>query len=210
MQRKTAREVLKTIRDLIGAQTDRDLSDYLGKASSTVAGMKQRDSIPYDEVMDMIIKHGWDVNSVFFHVGDRNLPTGHANIPLYSAIASAGFGSEVNSEAVEGYLTVPKSILMPHYTVPDKLGAIRVTGDSMSPELLPGDTLLIDRDKTNPRDGSLALIRISNELLVKRVQRLPNGINLLSTNPLYPPVTLSASDSFEVIAEVVATLSWSA
>jgi SOS-response transcriptional repressor LexA len=208
MERKTAREVLASIRALLGANTDKDLARILDKALSTVAGMKQRDSIPYDEIMDLILKHGWDANSIFFHMGDKHLPTGHANIPLYGASASAGFGAEVNGEAIEGYLTVPKSILLPYYKTPDQLGAVRVTGDSMTPELLPGDTLLIDRSKVNPRDGRMVLVRIDNELLVKRVQRVPHAINLLSTNPLYPPLTLTAGDDFEVVAEVVATLSW--
>ena len=160
MQRKSAKEVLASIRSLLGAQTDKDLAKILDKALSNVDGMKQRDSIPYDEIMDLILRHGWDCNSIFFHMGDKQLPTGHANIPLYSTKASAGFGSEVNGEDIEGYLTVPKSILLPHYKAPEQLGAIRVNGDSMAPELLPGDTLLIDRSKLDPRDGRLVLVRV--------------------------------------------------
>ena len=63
------------------------------------------------------------------------------------------------------------------------------------------DTILIDHTQNEVRDGLYAL-RIGNEVFVKRIQRLPNKLLVISANAAYPPFELSADDDYAIIGKV--------
>src|SRR5690606_27246880 len=69
-----------------------------------------------------------------------------------------------------------------------QVAALTVAGDSMAPTLEAGDLLLIDlRLPQGVLDG-IYVIRIDDDLLVKRLQRLPQGqVQALSDNVKYEP-----------------------
>lgn len=88
----------------------------------------------------------------------------------------------------------------------DKLAFILTSGDSMTPTIHHEDMLLIDRASTSPKDGQIYIIRSGDQLWVKRVQGIPNGIRLISDNKeIYTPIDLMFEDgaNFEVMGQVV-------
>src|SRR5437868_6113047 len=63
-----------------------------------------------------------------------------------------------------------------------------VTGQSMSPNLEPGDLLLIDKHayrQVEPQRGDLVVARVRNDLLVKRVVALPGELAEVKHGVLY-------------------------
>ncbi len=82
------------------------------------------------------------------------------------------------------------------------LSAIRVEGDSMEPLLRGGDEILVDRAPRPFRDG-VYVVRLGDNLVVKRVASLGAGrLSLLSQNMAYPPVEVGAEE-VEIIGRVV-------
>ena len=86
------------------------------------------------------------------------------------------------------------------------LAVISVKGDSMEGVLNDGDTLLINLAETTPRDG-LYVLRINDNLLVKRVQLMPGGrVNVISANEAYPSFEVDlqqAENGVQMIGKVV-------
>ena len=72
--------------------------------------------------------------------------------------------------------------------------ALRISGDSMSPRLLDGDTVFF-RDQDDVDDGQIAAVIIDDSATLKHVYHLPNGIQLVSDNPKYPPMIFDAKNS---------------
>ena len=72
--------------------------------------------------------------------------------------------------------------------------ALRVSGDSMSPRLLDGDTVFF-REQSDVNDGQIAAVIIDDSATLKHVYHLPNGIQLVSDNPKYPPMIFDARNS---------------
>lgn len=108
-------------------------------------------------------------------------------VPRYNVAAAAGHGAAVYAEEplfcmafrrywIENYVTKQ----------PEKLSVITVKGDSMEGVLNHGDSILINHAETTPRDG-LYVLRIGNDLFVKRVQRIPGKLLVTSANPSYAP-----------------------
>lgn len=141
----------------------------------------------------------------------REPGAGYAYIPLYDVRARGGAsGSIVDGESVVDVLAFKEEwIRQELHVAPGDLRLIFVEGDSMVPDLHPGDIILIDHTDTAARREGAYVIRMDGALLVKSLQRLPGGvIKVISRNPAYEPFTvniaaLDGSKDFAIVGRVV-------
>lgn len=88
---------------------------------------------------------------------------------------------------------------------PATLRLLTVRGDSQAPLLEDGDEIMVDVGKTNRSDG-MAVVLFGEQLMVKRLQFAGPIVQLSSSNPIYPPVTIDLRDEsadFKIVAKVV-------
>ncbi|AWY19532.1 S24 family peptidase [Moraxella bovis] len=123
-------------------------------------------------------------------------------------IASAGGGKF--SDGVIGtddFLAFRKEWINRTSLTASQLVAINTDGDSMFPTIPENATVLIDKSKNTAKDGRIYVIRIGEQLYVKRTQWLPTGLRLISDNTIYDPIDLSKADldssDIEVYGQVV-------
>ncbi len=91
--------------------------------------------------------------------------------------------------------------------LPGKVSAVVVTGDSMTPTLADGDTILVDHQRDEARQGHIFAVRRGPDLLVKRMQEEPHGGWMLtSDNEAYAPISTGAN--FAVLGEIVWRGAW--
>jgi len=118
---------------------------------------------------------------------------------------AAGAGAESLEEPPIGYAYFRTSWLRKHGLNVDRCRIISVIGDSMEPTLLDGCTILLDRDRTDPRDGGIFVVNGSDGLIVKRLKREKGGEWILtSDNPAWPSIPWPAE------ARIVGRVAWSA
>jgi len=127
-----------------------------------------------------------------------------ALIPKVSARACAGGGSLELGDTVVDELPFDRSWLSRKGN-PARMVAMEVVGDSMSPELEPGDNILIDQSQNRVADNNLYVVGLADTIQVKRVQVRPGLVILFSTNQRYSPVTLQGDeiDTLRVIGRVL-------
>ena len=125
-------------------------------------------------------------------------------IPYYNVELSAGTGSWVENESPTHSLAFRRDWLEIFVTRQiERLSVVKVKGDSMTGVFNDKDTILVDHTQTEAHDGLYA-IRLGNDVFVKRLQRLPNKLMVISANPEYPPFEISGSnDNFAIIGKVV-------
>ncbi|MDT8446173.1 MAG: S24 family peptidase [bacterium] len=149
-------------------------------------------------------------------VAEDGLPWGRNRIedqfiyvPHYQISASAGFGSEIDSEQIIDHLAFHKDWVRNHLRVSvDGLALINVIGDSMTPTLHNNDLILVDMAQREVKDGLLFVLRIENDLIVKRLERLINGkIKLSSDNRSYSEQTVDPTDLNEQL-QIVGRVVW--
>lgn len=128
-------------------------------------------------------------------------------VPRYNVAAAAGYGAPVFSEEPLFCLAFRKYWIDNYVTKqPEKLSVITVKGDSMEGVLNHGDSILINHAETDPRDG-LYVLRIGNDLFVKRVQRIPGKLLVTSENPRYAPFEIDLSNTHDDIA-IIGRVEW--
>lgn len=71
--------------------------------------------------------------------------------------------------------------------------AITIRGDSMIPTYQDGDLVYIKACPDVP-EGSVAVVFLDNEGVLKHVYKRPTGLTLISDNPAYPPIMAEFED----------------
>ena len=120
----------------------------------------------------------------------------YVRIPRYDITASAGAGSLVDREMIVDHLAFRADWVRQNLAAaPDDLALISAQGDSMEPTIRSGDLLLVNTSIDQFRDDAIYVLRIVDQLVVKRVQRfLAGAVVVRSDNPAYVEETLSAED----------------
>lgn len=93
-----------------------------------------------------------------------------------------------------------------HHTTGD-LASVQVIGDSMSPTLLDGDTIIIDRGVRELNVDAIYVVHMMGQRLVKRVQRKFDGsVVIISDNTAYERETVPRGRVAEI--EVLGRMVW--
>ena len=89
----------------------------------------------------------------------------------------------------------------------ERLALVEVEGDSMMPDLRPGERVVVEifNHSHNVKGDAVYLIRIENTIMLKALQRRPGKqLVIISYNDRYPDYTLDLDENpdFEVIGKV--------
>ncbi|WP_106475800.1 LexA family transcriptional regulator [Phytohalomonas tamaricis] len=199
--------IMGRMKQLMGVSSDYQLAKRFGKSTSAIHNWKKRGTVPIDECIELSVEYNASLDWLI--LGKGAPPSGTApapiisemdqderglryslkdfvGVPLYDIEAAAGPGRLFDNEHVETYLSFRNDWIAKEGLHAKDLVAVRVIGDSMDGTLKNGDTVLINRAITRP-DG-VFVIRVGDELRIKRVQLLSDGsLRLSSDNNHYAP-----------------------
>lgn len=188
-----------------GIGTQKELAALLGIDPAAITLAKSR-GVPKSWGLSLAAKFG--LNPEWLRTGAGPVHQHEQGrtvlVPKVAARACAGGGSLELGDAVVDELPFERSWLARKGN-PARMVAMDVVGDSMSPEIEPGDTILIDQSQDRVSDNRLYVIGLGETIQVKRVQVRPGLVILFSTNQRYSPVTLQGDemDTLRVIGRVL-------
>ncbi len=96
------------------------------------------------------------------------------------------------SENVEDTLPLPSS-----WVQGDEVFLLKVTGESMTPVILPDDLVMV-RAQARVARGEIAVVLIDDEATLKRVYEEAGGLVLKGDNPDFTPLRFSAAETAEM------------
>lgn len=200
-------------------KNDAEFARLLDINQSSVAAARKREQVPPGWVEKIADRFNADANWLFFGEGNNDLTKMQAScgsseasdvdlimIPMVEARLSAGHGSlQVSGESDRGYAF--RSDFLHRKGNPKSMVLMRVDGDSMQPEIMDGDAVLLDQSKTDIRLGKIFAVGFEDAIYLKRIDRVPGKLILKSTNPAYPPLEIDVQgqeqDLFRVIGQVL-------
>lgn len=133
----------------------------------------------------------------------------YKDVLIYDLAASAGTGRLVADENIKRRLKFPNWWFNERGLQHTDVAGLYTKGDSMEPTIPDNSLLLIDQSQTYLSDGKVYVVRVDDELYVKRIKRiLGGGLELISDNPNYRTKVLEKEDLraenfFQVIGQVV-------
>lgn len=215
----TLGERLKLVR---GADTQEAFAARIGIPKSSMSGYENDINLPGSDVISKIcLKIG--ISSDWLLLGKGTMqasdevagtiggevtasPDDLIMIPLVDAILSAGTGSLETSDRIAREYAFRRDFIQRKGN-PAHMVLMRVSGDSMQPEVMNNDVVLLDQSKTRPWPGPIFAVGIEDAIYLKRVDMLPGQIILKSVNPAYEPIHIEmgeqTSGQFRVIGQVL-------
>jgi repressor LexA len=115
----------------------------------------------------------------------------------------AGYGGEAIEEYTEETLNIPSSFL--EGRTPSECFALRVKGDSMLPNLLNGDIVLVERCST-VENGTTAVVMYNGEdATIKKVYYTDDGVELVPNNELYSTMLVRkpSPETFRILGKAI-------
>lgn len=169
--------------------SDVSIADQLSVSKQAISAWRSGTRSPKKPTLEAICNHfGVDIAWLMGYDVPRQaaapLPAGmevlppHHTIPVLGSIAC---GTPITAEEnVEDYVSAPADLAC-HF-------ALRCKGDSMAPRILDGDLVYI-RKQEDVTDGQIAAVVIDDEATLKHVYHIPGGVQLISDNPNFRPLT---------------------
>lgn len=187
----------------------RSLSDYVSEKTDPRAGLVRTIATVTGVDAGWLLVGGED-NAGHAVPGESLYPMDRFDmirLPVYSDVrASAGPGAAAVSERSDSVISFDPRFLRDQGAAPERCSVIWAHGDSMMPTIPDGSALIVDQSQTEVRNGSIMVIGVGDDLMVKRVRRRLDGlIDLISDNSAYAPETLgpAALQQLRIVGRVV-------
>lgn len=208
---------IKTLRKTL-KMNQNEFANKIHKVTRTLQKYESGEIVPDYSIVQLIAKT-FNINPDWLVTGDGEMFLDNTSrqqeysdiisIPYYPEVsAAAGSGALVYDENTVKHLQISSAII--NISTGDNVCLINATGNSMQPVIDDRDLLLVDLSQKLITDEGIYVIRLDTTLVVKRVQKILNGITLISDNPQYPPREISADNFNEndaaVIGKVIAVI----
>ncbi|WP_020042287.1 XRE family transcriptional regulator [Salipiger mucosus] len=127
-------------------------------------------------------------------IGDAELQM----VRRFDVSGSAGLGALVPSEEVIDHVAFTRSWLLRMGINADLAGLLKVSGDSMAPNLRDGSLALVHFAEFEVDDGYIYAFLLNEELFIKRLARIDGGFLVTSDNPTFQPYKVLGNDAKEL------------
>jgi len=200
MPRLSFDQFISRVSEAVGIDSQAALAKALGINRSAVTQARRKDIVPDRWILELYRRFGvspaWVETGrgrIFFSRDDGGRHD-YVMVPKVKARLCAGSGSfEVNPE-VDGYYAFDPAWLR-RRGAPDRMVMIDIFGNSMAPEMKDGDTVLIDQSQKDILAGAVYAVGVEDTIMIKRLEKHPGQLVLLSDNRDYAPIHLRVPDT---------------
>lgn len=213
------------IKQLRGSYPQRWLSDKLSIPQTTLSNYENnRSELSFAMIEALVRTFSVNTDWLLFGVGPMRSeegfrvlvdPTQPQNtpdlvwIPMVEAVLATGCASLEISDQGERMYAFNYDFIIKKGN-PKNMVLMRVSGDSMEPEVFSNDVVLIDQSKRNILPGRIFAVAFEKSIYLKRIDNIPGKIILKSANPAYPPVELDVRNQKEEGYKIIGRVLWCA
>ena len=206
-------EFFQRVSKALGIGSQQDLATILGVNRSAVTQAKQRDAVPDKWLHTLARTYGlqpeWlttgrGPSTMEHDVQKEDLGPEFLKVPKVRARLCAGGGSfEVNGR-IEDFYAFKRPWLQKKGS-PESMILMDVFGNSMEPEIKEGDSVLVDQNQRHVIAGGIYAVGVEDTVMVKRIEKRPNTLVLISDNTDYAPVLLQGDEleTVRIIGKVI-------
>jgi phage repressor protein C with HTH and peptisase S24 domain len=205
----TAERILARLKQAAQCPSDAALAAFLGITHQALSRARGGGKVPSAWIPLIAKKTGASADWLFFGRGPAHPEyTDIVLLPLVAARLAAGRGSLETSGELVGHFAF-RSDWINRRGNPENMVLMRVTGDSMEPEIRHGDMVLIDRGKTQIYGHALYAVGVNDEIYIKEVETLPGRrLVLRSLNSRYNPIEVDLREDLANSVRIIGRVLW--
>jgi phage repressor protein C with HTH and peptisase S24 domain len=200
---------IKRLREATIITSQASLAKTLSISRAAITQAKKNDSIPIKWITEL--SRLFNVNPDWLEkgTGSKDLSQNiyheiFLQVPKIKARLSAGGGSFETEPEIKEFYSFRKDWLSKKGKARDMV-LMDIFGNSMEPELKEGDTVLIDQSQKAVLAGAIYAVGFDDTIVVKRLEKRPKELVLLSENERYPMMRFrdEEMDSVRIIGKVI-------
>lgn len=217
----TYSKVMERLKNKLQITEDQHLAKALGITHPSLSQRKQRESIPYERIIELCREKGISADYIFSGrsevfsgsvIAENDIDGIDTDsmivVPYFKDIrTAAGFGCTNDESCTDdiSYIVLPRDGYPELSRSSARLHAITVHGDSMEGNIMDGAIILIDLGDKGAESGRIYVVNIGGEVYVKRlfIDPTDQGSVLLRSDNIYYPQFKVKRDEVEVIGRVV-------
>ena len=172
---------------LAGFKSQGDLAKHLFVNQTAVSQWERGVTIPSPPIL-LKLSQIYGVSTDYLLGNDAPTETGKGvKIPVLGDVAAG-----VPIEAVENIVDYEEIDVALAAT--GEFFGLRVKGASMAPRILEGDVVIV-RKQDDAETGDTAVVLVNGDsATVKKIKKMPDGIQLIPSNPAYDPMYYTAAE----------------
>jgi phage repressor protein C with HTH and peptisase S24 domain len=188
--------------------TQVELAKRMGVNPNTISQYKTGERTPPMDKLEVLVGALGISLPEFFACKDESKPD-TVFIERLKARPRAGTGGLETDGEHAGFYSFHSQFIARKRGTEKSMKIFEVAGDSMSPTLSDGDLIMVNLADKDVRSGYIYLIRMEDELMVKRLENRPGGILLIrSDNSDYADIPVNKNDP-GIDLEVFGRMVWS-
>lgn len=200
---------IKRLREATIITSQASLAKTLSISRAAITQAKKNDSIPINWITEL--SRRFNVNPDWLEKGTGSKVLSQniyhelfLQVPKIKARLSAGGGSFETEPDVKEFYSFRKDWLGKKGKARDMV-LMDIFGNSMEPELKEGDTVLIDQSQKAVLTGAIYAVGFDDTIVVKRLEKRPKELVLLSENERYPMMRFrdEEMESVRIIGKVI-------
>jgi len=197
------------LREATPITSQASLAKALGISRAAITQQRKKDSIPKKWIPKLTqvfnINPDWLEKGTFpISLDQDNFHEIFLQIPKVMARLSAGGGSFETDPEFKEFYSFRRDWLNKKGKAKDMV-LMDIIGNSMEPELKEGDTVLIDQSQKAILAGAIYAVGLADTIVVKRVEKRPRKLVLLSENSNYQMMVFEGEEmnSIRIIGKVI-------
>ena len=139
---------------------------------------------------------GWTPDQKFVKSNSAESSQPAARIPVLGRVAA---GIPIN--AVEE--TIDWEEIPAEMAATGEYFGLRIRGDSMSPRIMDGDTVIVRRQSDAETDDIVIALVNGNDGVCKKLKKTASGLMLISLNPAYEPMVFDHADIDSIPVSII-------
>ena len=200
---------IKRLREATIITSQASLAKTLSISRAAITQAKKNDSIPIKWITEL--SRLFNVNPDWLEKGTGSKVLSQniyheifLQVPKIKARLSAGGGSFETEPEIKEFYSFRKDWLSKKGKARDMV-LMDIFGNSMEPELKEGDTVLIDQSQRAVLAGAIYAVGFDDTIVVKRLEKRPKELVLLSENERYPMMRFrdEEMDNVRIIGKVI-------
>jgi repressor LexA len=169
------------------SHSQKDAAKALGIASQTFNNWCKGNSIPSIDTIDKLAQYFHCTRADLLENPSASSTRMSVSIPVLGRVA-AGIPMDSIEEVID------REDISAELAKTGSFFGLRIKGDSMSPRIQDGDTVIVRSQEDAESDQIVIALINEHDGVCKKLRKLENGLMLISLNPSYEPMIFSKGE----------------
>lgn len=177
-----------------------DLAKYLGVSTATVSEWCSGKKMPRTDKIQSICN--WlfiELDALLKESSEVSNQVESSNYKIINVLGRVAAGIPIDSISE----IIDQEYITEEFAKTGEYFGLRIKGDSMSPVIMDGDTVIVRSQENAETDEIIIALINGHDGVCKKLKKIDNGLMLISINPQYAPLVFTSAEIDQTPVKII-------